>query len=86
MTEEQLGPMPEPDVSPPDENPGGADAINEDTPFSGDTESKLGRDLRPEANPGAEDHLPDEIQEPEDKKQEGGESDGASDPQAEDPA
>lgn len=76
MTEEKLGPMPEPDVSPPDENPGGADAINQDTPFSGDTENKLGRDLHPEANPGVEDQVPDEITQAEDKQQENQDDEG----------
>ena len=70
MTENKLGPMPEPVVEPPDENPGGADAINDDVPFSGDQPVVLSHDLNPDANPGVEDALPDELSHPEDKQQE----------------
>jgi len=85
MSESNLGPMPDPEVEPAPENPGGADAINEDAPFSGDEPAVLGRDLHPERNPQVEDHLPDELSEPEEKQQEG-EGDGASNPQEEEPA
>lgn len=81
---EKLGPMPDPQVEPPEENPGGADAISDDTPFAGDESSVLARDLDPDRNPAAEEHVPDEISQPDDKKQEG-ESDGASNPQEDDP-
>lgn len=80
-----LGPMPDPEVEPAPENPGGVDAINEDAPFAGDESAVLGRDLDPERNPQVEDHAPDEISQPDDKKQEG-EGDGASNPEEEDPA
>jgi len=80
---DNLGPMPDPEVEPAPENPGGADAINDDPPFAGD--DSLGRDLDPQRNPQVEDHAPDEISQPEDKQQEG-EGDGASNPEEEDPA
>jgi hypothetical protein len=81
---EKLGPMPDPQVEPAEENPGGADAINDDAPFAGDESAVVGRDLDPERNPQVEEHVPDEISQPEDKQQEG-ESDGASNPQEDDP-
>lgn len=84
MSKDELGPMPDPEIEPPPENPGGVDAINEDVPFAGDEPAVLGRDLDPERNPQVEDHAPDEISQPEDKKQEG-ESDGASNPEEDDP-
>ena len=85
MSDEKLGEKPETEIEPPEPNPGGADAINNDTPFAGDEPAVLVRDLDPALNPEAEDHVPDEIFESEDKKQEG-EGDGASDPEKEDPA
>lgn len=84
MSNEKLGPMPEPEVESAALNPGGVDAINEDAPFEGDEPATLGRDLDPELNPEVEDHVPDEITDPEDKKQEG-EGDGASKPEEEEP-
>lgn len=82
MTDDKLGPKPDPVTEPPPENPGGADAINADTPFAGDADS-LPRDLHPDRNPGVEDHVPEEIGAAEDKTQEG-RSDGAPDDQEED--
>ncbi len=84
MPEDKLGPMPDPETEPAPENPGGADALNEDAPFAGDESAVLGRDLDPARNPQVEDHLPDEISEPDDKQQEG-DSDGASNPKEDDP-
>lgn len=84
MNDEKLGEMPEPETEPAEPNPGGADAINDDTPFSGDEPATVGRDLDPELNPEVEDHIPDEITLPEDKQQEG-EGDGATTPEREDP-
>ena len=69
MSDEKLGPMPDPEVESAPENPGGADAINEDAPFAGD-ERTLGHGLHPDDNPGVEDHVPDEIREMDDKSQE----------------
>lgn len=85
MAESDLGPMPDPEVESAPENPGGADAINEDAPFAGDEREPLGRDLDPQLNPEVEDHVPDEITALDDKQQEG-EGDGASEPEKEDPA
>lgn len=82
---DNLGPMPDPEIEPAPENPGGVDAINDDVPFAGDDPEPVGRDLDPEQNPGVEDQIPEGIAEPEDKQQEG-ESDGASEPEKEDPA
>jgi hypothetical protein len=65
MNNEDLGPLPEPVIEDGEPNPGGADAVSEDPADTG-----LGRDLHPEANPGVDDVLPDEIRQPdEDKKQ-----------------
>ncbi|QBR92301.1 hypothetical protein [Nocardioides euryhalodurans] len=77
-----LGPMPDPMVERPIENPGGADAVNEDTPFAGD--DNLARDLHPDDNPGVEDNVPEEIGELDDKPQEP-EDDEGEDPKHEDP-
>ena len=64
MNDEDLGPLPEPVIEDGEPNPGGADAVSEDPADGG-----LGRDLRPEANPGVDDALPDEITQPDDKQQ-----------------
>lgn len=82
---DKLGPMPEPGVEPAPENPGGADAINEDAPFAGDQRGKLARDLHPDDKPEVEDHVPDEVTAPDDKSQEPS-SDGSSEPEKEPPA
>ena len=79
-----LGEMPEPIIEPGDENPGGVDAISDETPFSGD-QRKLGHDLLPEDNPAVDDALPDEIAEGDDKQQEPDDEDEDSDPKEETP-
>ncbi len=84
MDEDKLGARPEPEIEPAADNPGGADAINDDTPFSGDQPVVLGHDLHPEDNPGVEETVPDEIAAPEDKQQEN-EGDGPPEPEKEDP-
>lgn len=84
MSEEKLGPKPEGKVEPAPENPGGADAINQDAPFAGD-ERAIGHDLHPDDNPGVEDHVPDEIREKDEKSQEP-EGDKAHQPENEEPA
>lgn len=83
MTDEKLGPMPEPEVESAPENPGGVDAINDDAPFAGDQSGPFIRDLQPEQNPEVEDHVPDEIRMPDDKQQEGDED--QSGPENEEP-
>ncbi|QZY29645.1 hypothetical protein [Nocardioides coralli] len=69
MSDDKLGPMPDPEVEKAAENPGGVDAINEDAPFAGDQRGPYGRDLDPEKNPEVEDQLPDDISQPDDKTQ-----------------
>jgi hypothetical protein len=64
MNDEDLGPLPEPAIEDGEPNPGGVDALDEDPADDG-----LGRDLRPEANPGVDDALPEEIAQPDDKEQ-----------------
>jgi len=70
MSDEKLSPQPDPEIEPSEPNPGGADAIDEVTSYAGDDREPLGRDLTPELNPEVEDHVPDEVSELEDKKQE----------------
>jgi hypothetical protein len=54
-----LGPMPEPQITPKEPNPGGVDAIDaDDTP-------PANHDLLPENNPSVEEAVPDEIRQPE---------------------
>lgn len=60
----ELPPKPDAVTEEPELHPGGADAL----PLDPDGEG-LGRDLPPEDNPAVEDVLPDEIAEPDDKKQ-----------------
>ena len=75
-----LPPMPEPEITPKEPNPGGVDAIPED-----DSLPPAVNELDPDANPATEDQAPDEIKELEDTDNEAT-SDGASNPQDEDPA
>ena len=84
MSEDKLGPMPDPVVEPPADNPGGADAINDDAPFTGDG-GVLARDLHPEDNPGVEDQMPEELGQTDDKQQEPSD-DAGDDPEVEEPA
>jgi len=74
-----LGPMPEPEIDPKEPNPGGVDRIDTDEFPS------VVNELDPELNPAIEDAAPDEIKEPEDTETEAT-SDGASNPQEEEPA
>jgi hypothetical protein len=60
-----LGPMPEPQIEPPEPNPGGADAID------GNDMPPAVPDLTPAKNPGIEDEAPDELSEGEDTATEG---------------
>ena len=80
----ELGEMPEPEIEPAAENPGGIDAINDDAPFAGD-QRKLGHDLLPKDNPAVEDIVPDEITEADDKQQEPDDEDDTDDPKEETP-
>ena len=76
---EELGEMPEPRIEPAEPNPGGVDAIEP-------VEDHLSTvpDANPHANPALED-VPDVLTEPDDTDTEAT-SDGASEPQSEDPA
>jgi hypothetical protein len=71
MNNDDLSPMPTPVTEEPELVPGGVDAIEEDPADNG-----LGRDLDPDDNPAVDDAMPDEISQPDDKKQE---PDGAED-------
>ncbi len=85
MAEEKLGPMPDPETETPELHPGGADAVVDDDeyPLQDDV---IGRDLLPERNPAAEEHVPDEITVPDDKQQEPDEDSGSEDTPEEPPA
>ncbi|MEP9362099.1 hypothetical protein ABLE68_03965 [Nocardioides sp. CN2-186] len=56
MSDDDLGPMPEPKIEPGEPNPGGADALKED-PESGGAIP----DLTPDENPAIDDQVPDEV-------------------------
>jgi len=60
-----LGPQPESTAEEPQLLPGGTDAVETDEHDDG-----LARDLDPDNNPAVEDALPEEIAQPDDKKQE----------------
>lgn len=72
MNDHDLGPRPDPVVEEGEPNPGGADAIVDDTDDDG-----LSRDLDPAANPAVDDVLPEQVSEPDQKSQapEGGAAD-----------
>ncbi len=79
MMGEDLGPRPEPRIEPGEPNPGGPDAVDDD---SGPLAVP---DLSPDANPAADDIVPDEIKVPDDTDTEAT-TDGASEPTKESPA
>lgn len=64
MNDEELGPQPDPIVEAKEPNPGGADALPDDSQDDG-----LARDLDPAANPAVDEVVPDEITEPDEKSQ-----------------
>ncbi len=65
MTQDDLGPMPEPEIEPGETNPGGVDALPE-------TDEVVPADLSVQDNPAVDaDAAPDEIQETEDTSTEG---------------
>ncbi len=66
MTDEDLGPIPEPTTEEPQLLPGGVDA---DALHTDPADDGLGRDLDPDDNPAVDDATPDEISEPDDKSQ-----------------
>lgn len=71
---EDLGPMPEPQIEPGEPNPGGPDAIDAEPEDDG---SPASRDLSPEDNPAVEDTAPAELKEGEDTSTRATESDSA---------
>jgi len=73
-----LGPMPDPEIEPKEPNPGGVDRLDTDEFPS------LVNELDPDANPTIEDAALEEIKQPE-KTEDGASSDGASNPQEEEP-
>lgn len=87
---DELGPQPDPVIEEKEPNPGGPDAINNDTGSDSPTDDQvLARDLDPSSNPAADEHVPDEITEPDAEKSQApdGQADDAetgeeSDPEA----
>lgn len=88
MNDEELSPQPDPIVEAKEPNPGGADALPDDSEDDG-----LARDLDPSANPAVDEVVPDEITEPDSDKSQapdgqaddaetGGEDDPEDDPEA----
>ncbi|WP_232677441.1 hypothetical protein [Nocardioides sp. R-C-SC26] len=83
MSDDDLGPRPEPQIEPGEPDPGGPDAVPFSDGFTGDGEddgAPLVADLDPADNPAVEDALPDEMRQPEDTstqatRDEDGESD-----------
>lgn len=69
MSEDKLGPKPEPEIETPELHPGGPDAVVDDAAYP-EGDDVIGRDLVPEKNPEVEEHVPDEITVPDDKQQE----------------
>jgi hypothetical protein len=80
---EKLSPMPEPEAETPELHPGGTDAIVDDEVYpEGDV--IMPRDIR--LNPEVDDQVPDEITEPDDKKQEPNGDSGSAETAEEPPA
>jgi hypothetical protein len=63
MNNDDLGPQPDPVIEDKEPNPGGADAIPENT-----VDQNLARDLDPGENPAVDDALPEEVAAPDDDK------------------
>lgn len=77
---DDLGPMPDPETTPKEPNPGGVDAIDAD-----DMPPTV-HDLHPDDNPAVEDVAPDELRHAEDTDSGEPSTDGASEPEKESPA
>jgi hypothetical protein len=82
---DNLGPKPEAITEPPERWPGGADSVADEEKYGAIPDQPTVPDLSPADNPAIEDAAPDEISEPEDTDTEAT-TDGASEPQKEDPA
>ena len=77
---EKLSPMPEPETETPELHPGGADAVVDDEVYpEGDV--VMPRDIR--LNPEVDEQVPDEITEPDEKKQEPNGDSGTADTEEE---
>jgi hypothetical protein len=80
---EKLSPMPEPEAETPELHPGGTDAVVDDEVYpEGDV--VMPRDIR--LNPEVDEQVPDEITEPDDKKQEPNGDSGTAETAEEPPA
>jgi hypothetical protein len=80
---EKLSPMPEPEAETPELHPGGTDAVVDDEVYpEGDV--VMPRDIR--LNPEDDEQVPDEITEPDDKKQEPNGDSGTAETAEEPPA
>jgi hypothetical protein len=80
---EKLSPMPEPEAETPELHPGGTDAVVDDEVHpEGDV--VMPRDIR--LNPEVDEQVPDEITEPDDKKQEPNGDSGTAETAEEPPA
>ena len=82
---ENLGPKPEATTQQPERWPGGADSIADEEKYGWIPDQPSVPDLNPADNPAVEDAAPDEIKEPEDTETQAT-TDGASEPEKEDPA
>ena len=82
---DNLGPKPDATTEPPERWPGGADSVADEEKHGATPEEPTVPDLDRDDNPAIEDAAPDEISEPEDTDTEAT-TDGASEPQKEDPA
>ena len=76
--EGDLGPMPEPEIEPGEQNPGGIDATPNSEGVDGASADPqpLARDLDPDDNPAVENALPEEMKAKEDTTTEATKSDG----------
>ena len=82
---DNLGPKPEAITEPPERWPGGADSIADEEKYGAIPAQPTVPNLDPSKNPAIEDAAPDELSQPEDTDTEAT-TDGASEPQKEDPA
>ena len=80
---EKLSPMPEPEAETPELHPGGTDAVVDDEVYP-EGDMVMPRDIR--LNPEVDDQVPDEITEPDDKKQEPNGDSGSAETAEEPPA
>ncbi|MET1059432.1 MAG: hypothetical protein ABWX84_07530 [Nocardioides sp.] len=82
---DNLGPKPVAHTEPPERWPGGADSIADEEKYGAIPDQPTVPNLNPKDNPALENAAPDELSEPEDTGTEAT-TDGASEPEKEDPA